>query len=241
MPTHALAGAPAGPGAVRTPASASEHVRPGARRVGQHGLDLDARRDRHAQAAEGALLAQPLGALEGELRELDGDGGLRGEDVEDLELVVRERPPLEAAQDDHARDRALVGHGHDERALGLERDARDRLEVLVAASRRGCAGPARRARRCRGCRGPSSACTRRSCRRPGRGSARARARRAPRRSGRSRTSPTGSGARGCRRSTQASPGSRAASRCRAAPRGSCRAPGRAARSPPSPCVPPRAS
>ena len=45
--------------------------------------------------------------------------------------MVGEGASFEAAQDDHARDGALVDHGHHERALGLERHARDRLEVGI--------------------------------------------------------------------------------------------------------------
>ena len=128
---------------------------------------------------------------------------------------------------DDPGDRALVDHGHHEGALRLDRHPRDGLEVGLlrdvdvalarSAERRlaehPCpgAGGRRRPRRRTGSRtttGTSSLVRRR---------------------GRSRRSPTGSAERGCRRSSRAWPGSPAASRCRAAPRGSCRAPRRAER------------
>ncbi len=131
-PTRARHRRTRAPGHVRTAASAPSRSRPALRRLGEDRLQLASRgANRQPQAPERALLAQPLGALERELRDLHRHRRLRREDVEHAQLVVGERAPLEAAQDDDARDRALVDHRHDEGALGLQRHARDRLEVRI--------------------------------------------------------------------------------------------------------------
>ena len=88
-----------------------------ARRVRQHGLEhrlqIDqANADDLEHVGGGGLLLQRFAQLVEQARILDGDNGLRGEVLHQLDLLVGEWPHLLAVDDDRADQLVVLEHRH---------------------------------------------------------------------------------------------------------------------------------
>ena len=109
---------------------AAEPVEPRAGQFDQgveHSLEIEGRTaDDLEHVRSGGLLLQGFPQLIEQPRILDRDDGLPGEILDQLDLLVGERPHLLPVDGDHADQRALLEHGHDEKRAGTI-DQGDRL------------------------------------------------------------------------------------------------------------------
>ena len=89
------------------------------RRIGkksaEHGRELAGRTGDHLKDFRcGRLLLERFAQLAEQPRVLDGDHRLRGEVLDQLDLLVGERPNLLPVNDDAADQLVILEHGHDE-------------------------------------------------------------------------------------------------------------------------------
>ena len=96
-------------------------------------VDAQPLRERAQELPQRLLFAEPPHALRLHPRDLHRQGGMGAEHGQDPKLVFGEHATVQTAERYHAEDRCLADHRHDQHRLGLEIEARDGLEVGVAA------------------------------------------------------------------------------------------------------------